>query len=746
MIRKKFLVSVMAAALILGGTAPASKVQVKAADQKIIVLTTPQQASKEINQDKSANNMGRSVSARVTKRQREEMIKSRIIVKSKKAPQNIEGVKQIYYYSVGDYYILQCTSKQAADAAEKQLKKQYDKEEVIRDRVIVQSDDTEKEPVTGTTGQTTDNGNTYTDYEEQQKDEQVFDGIHMMGMDTLKDQAKDWKGQVEVAVIDSGIDRDHELFKGRIDTEKSINLSGMELQNKYDDTYGHGSHVSGIITQATPDQVKIMTVRVFDDFQMSSLAQITMGIDYARQNGADVMNMSLGHTSPTDSELKLINDAMEKSVKHGTVLLAASGNEANNVSTSCPANNSWTISVGSVQPNPTDRTRYTRSWFSNYGKRLDFVAPGNNINSAWADGTIVSLKGTSMATPHMAAAAAMVKLKHHDYDQWRVYATFLDYAKDLGAVGKDDYFGNGYVDLSEYASEKAPSKENKRYQAISAKAVTKKTMNDVGKSFSLDAKLEDGNGKLSYKTSNAKVAQVTSDGKVVVKGVGKCEITITASATDSYKETVHDVQVEVKRGQQKINLPSRSYTKTMADKKFKLNASVAKPGNGTLSYITNNEDIITITKDGYVIPKKTGTAKVYAVAAGTNEFEEAVSDAITLTIKAAPKPAKTTTSVKKPAPKPVNPGKVTIKKLKKGKKSFTVSYKKRTKATGYYVRYSLKKNMKGAKTVKVKGKTSVTVKKLKSKKKYYVQVRAYNTVSGKTVYGSWSNKKNIKVK
>lgn len=469
---------------------------------------------------------------------------------------------------------------------------------------------------------------------------------------------------------------------------------------------------------------------------MSSLTQITMGIDYARENGADVMNMSLGHTSPTDSELKLINDSMEKSVKQGSVLLAASGNEANNVSTSCPANNSWTISVGSVQPNPTDRTRYTRSWFSNYGKRLDFVAPGNNINSAWADGTIVSLKGTSMATPHMAAAAAMVKLKHHDYDQWRVYATFLDYTKDLGAAGKDDYFGNGYVDLSDYASEKTASKENKRYQAISAKAVTKTTMNSVGKSFSLDAKLEEGNGKLTYQTSNAKVAQVTSDGKVVIKGVGKCEITIKASATDSYKETVHTVQVEVQRGQQTINLPSRTYTKTMADKKFKLAATVAKPGNGTISYITNNEDIITISKDGYITPKKTGTAKVYAIAAGTNEFEEAVSDSITLTIKSAPKVVK----------KPVNPGKAKITKLKKGKKSFKVTYKKQTKATGYYVRYSLKKSMKGAKTVKVKGKTYLTVKKLKSKKRYYVQVRAYNTVSGKTAYGSWSTKKSIKVK
>lgn len=60
MIRKRFLVSVMAAALILGGTAPASKTQVKAADQKIIVLKTPQQASKAINQSTSANSKGRS--------------------------------------------------------------------------------------------------------------------------------------------------------------------------------------------------------------------------------------------------------------------------------------------------------------------------------------------------------------------------------------------------------------------------------------------------------------------------------------------------------------------------------------------------------------------------------------------------------------------------------------------------------------------------------------------------------------
>ena len=74
MIRKRFLVSVMAAALILGGTAPASKTQVKAADQKIIVLKTPQQASKAINQSTSANSKGRSANAKMTKQQREELL------------------------------------------------------------------------------------------------------------------------------------------------------------------------------------------------------------------------------------------------------------------------------------------------------------------------------------------------------------------------------------------------------------------------------------------------------------------------------------------------------------------------------------------------------------------------------------------------------------------------------------------------------------------------------------------------
>ncbi|GEM_PF-230300 len=97
--------------------------------------------------------------------------------------------------------------------------------------------------------------------------------------------------------------------------------------------------------------------------------------------------------------------------------------------------------------------------------------------------------------------------------------------------------------------------------------------------------------------------------------------------------------------------------------------------------------------------------------------------------------------------KPLTVNKTTIKKLKKGKKKFTVKWAKVKDADGYVIQYSLKKNMKSAKKKTVKGsaKTSLTVKKLKSKK-YYVRVRAYKVVNGKRVYGKWSAKKAVKVK
>lgn len=786
--KKKLLALTIAATLLMGGFP--QNMSVEAATKKVTVLTSPVEAVKAIRSYDEVH-LFKKVDE---KQKRKENIESRILLRVSEEPKETLGAAEVFYYTVGDYYILKYNSKEDADNAEKKLIKIYGDDRVIRDRVIMQDevvqaqDDGEEEVV-------------------------AFDGIHAMGMDSLKEEAKDWSGNVEVAVIDSGVDRDHELLQGRIDTTKSINLAEGESSAKYDDNYGHGSHVSGIITQATPSRVKIMAVRVFDDYQMSSLTVITMGIDYARENHADIMNMSLGHTSPTDKELDFINDTMEKSVEEGATLFAASGNEDNNVSTSCPANNSWTISVGSLSLDEANPNQYVRSWFSNYGKRLDFTAPGNNISSAWADGSIQIVSGTSMATPHMAAAAAMVKLKHPSYNQWEIYSTLQDYTVDLGEPGKDELYGNGYVNLKDFAKEQEASEANPKYQSISANAVTKKTMNDVGKSFSLDAKLLKGDGNLSYSSSDQSIATVSSDGKITVRGTGKCEITITASKTAKYKETKRTVQVEITKGSQEIVIPTINYTKSLGDKGFSIKASVKVPGDGKISFIANDNPVLDITKDGYVTLKGIGTTQVYAVASGTKSFNIKYSNPITVTVKlAAPSSLKATaiaynkatlswkkvtgatgyevyqyntktkryskiTAVKgtsytkseltvgtsyqfkvravtgknqysdytKAVSVKTFLAKVTSLTAKNNKKgSVKLSWKKVDGASGYKVYQYNTKTKKYVKVATVKN-TTYTKTKLKAKASYKFKVRAYKTVGKKTVYGNYSSVKSVKV-
>ena len=90
---------------------------------------------------------------------------------------------------------------------------------------------------------------------------------------------------------------------------------------------------------------------------------------------------------------------------------------------------------------------------------------------------------------------------------------------------------------------------------------------------------------------------------------------------------------------------------------------------------------------------------------------------------------------------------VVVKKLKAGKKQIRLTWKKQSKVSGYEIRYAIKANMKKAKRIKVNAKTaSKTIKKLKSKKRYYVQIRAYKTNDHKKIYGNWSAKKTLKTK
>ena len=263
---------------------------------------------------------------------------SRLIVNSKEKPENVYGAANVYYYTFGKFYVLEYANASLAKLAEKKLEKQYDVDEVFQDQ-IVSLDDSDAAKATTKSVNTT---KAVSADENDATSSDSFDGIHAMGLDTLKEQAKDWTNTVTVAVLDTGIDVDHPWFSGRID-KRSINMAVDKESSDYDDVTGHGTHVSGIIAKGTTDNVNIMAVRIFDESERASVLTLRLGVDYATTHGADVMNLSLGYDTRElvnnlgSEDLSFIDDSFEIAADYGITMCVASGNEYTNVSRSYPA-------------------------------------------------------------------------------------------------------------------------------------------------------------------------------------------------------------------------------------------------------------------------------------------------------------------------------------------------------------------------------------------------------------------------
>ena len=237
---------------------------------------------------------------------------------------------------------------------------------------------------------------------------------------------------VRVAVIDTGIDATHpELADCAIEGTTIIdtNAAGDRYADDAKDDHGHGTHVAGIIAAAWNNgigingiagkaKIEILPVKVLNDAGKGSTYDIIEGIRYAADHGASILNLSLGSGSSSKLEAEAVRYAQNK----GCLVIAASGNDSIDVALNWPASYEDVISVGSVD------AREERSYFSNYGETLDVAAPGSDIISSIPksiamqesaqggtvygndqDGYYVSWSGTSMATPHVAGAAALYK-------------------------------------------------------------------------------------------------------------------------------------------------------------------------------------------------------------------------------------------------------------------------------------------------------------------------------------------------
>ncbi|MEU6529556.1 S8 family serine peptidase [Streptomyces sp. NPDC046928] len=204
---------------------------------------------------------------------------------------------------------------------------------------------------------------------------------------------------VTAYIIDTGVRITHQDFGGRA----SYGYDAIDNDNTAQDGHGHGTHVAGTVAGSSygvAKKAKIVGVRVLDNSGSGTTAQVVAGIDWVARNAVKpaVANMSLGGGADT-----ALDTAVRNAIASGVTFAVAAGNESTNASTKSPARVTEAITVGATTS--TD----ARASYSNYGTVLDLFAPGSSITSSWnsGDSATNTISGTSMATPHVAGAAAL---------------------------------------------------------------------------------------------------------------------------------------------------------------------------------------------------------------------------------------------------------------------------------------------------------------------------------------------------
>ena len=265
---------------------------------------------------------------------------------------------------------------------------------------------------------------------------------------------------VTVAIIDTGIDF------GAPDLANANRLQGYDFVNDDSDPtddQGHGTHVAGTVAQRTNNglgvagvafDARLLPVKVLNATGQGSFESIVQGITYAVGQGADVINMSLASRQSSRS----MEDAVRFAHDRGVVVVVAAGNSGSSVEYPAAYDHS-VIAVGAT------RFDNTRAHYSNFGPQIDLVAPGGDIsvdqnNDSWADGVLQQtfsssgsgysfrfFEGTSMASPHVAGAAALLLSRKPEASPDEIKAILMQTA--LTGLGPAEQFGAGLLQVAQ---------------------------------------------------------------------------------------------------------------------------------------------------------------------------------------------------------------------------------------------------------------------------------------------------------
>lgn len=371
--------------------------------------------------------------------------------------------------------------------------------------------------------------------------------------------------QIVVAVLDTGINTAHEMFTDRLlysngkivgfsycASDYSYSKNNMYFSSSdnsklsFEDDYGHGSHVAGIICQLTPTNVKILPLKVLNNKGEGSMTNVVTALNrvneiYSSSYKIACTNLSLGGEVTTDfSGLKSNFDNAFKNLMNKNILnIVAAGNENKSTDKCMPAACDETAIVVSALTYITNssNTKITGYQFdntySNYGSSVDICAPGSYIYSAYKVSSDSSsnanqyaqLSGTSMATPFVSGCVALLCLDNDYYSSTsdptytasEIQTRIFDNAVDYGASGKDVLYGYGVLSLTNisvkgdisYTASDATFTYDGSYHNISIN-VTKPTNYTIKYSLS-----NDSNYTITDTTSNSSFKNATNGSMAV---------------------------------------------------------------------------------------------------------------------------------------------------------------------------------------------------------------------------------------
>jgi thermitase len=256
-------------------------------------------------------------------------------------------------------------------------------------------------------------------------------------------------GGVKVGIVDTGITQTHEDLTGKtVDCGQST--GGIVISGACVDDNGHGTHVAGTIT-ANANNARGVTGVAFNSplsickalsgpLGQGTTSDVASCITWVTDRGVKVISMSLGGGAATT-----LQNAVRYAASHDVLVLAAAGN-AGNSATEFPAGYAEVVSVAATD------ARDAHASFSNTNADVEVAAPGVNVLSSYNDGGYRALSGTSMATPHAAAVAAVIRTKNPTFTAAQARSKLDASVDDKGVAGRDTSFGFGRVNLAKAAS------------------------------------------------------------------------------------------------------------------------------------------------------------------------------------------------------------------------------------------------------------------------------------------------------